>query len=198
MVARHPDLVCGEQVYWLRAQPTDPQETTRAPRLSVPGGREFQTQPDGLWVTLGVEGNAPASGRPARFADCIVVESCGTAQNLNDKRARYSARTSALVVVMRQPWLNKEVTRQRGWLQTRRILLRADLSSQGDVTLPVRHLRVLYSLDDAGKNSIYERATTSMVMEAHEYLLLQRLLQQFTAQQTQDFLKRMAPRRQYV
>jgi hypothetical protein len=79
----------GEYVYWLRAQPTDPGEAARAPRLTVPGSREFQTQPDGLWITLGVEATAAKAGA-ARFADCIVVEACGTAQNLSDKRARYS------------------------------------------------------------------------------------------------------------
>jgi hypothetical protein len=92
----------GEYVYWLRAQPTDPGETARAPRLAIPGSAEFQTQPDGLWITLGIE-TSVAEPDAARFADCIVVEACGTAQNLNDKRARYSARTTALVIEMRQP-----------------------------------------------------------------------------------------------
>jgi hypothetical protein len=187
----------GDYVYWLRAQPTDPAEAARAPRLSVPGSREFQTQPDGLWITLGVETTAAEVGQ-ARFADCVVVEACGTAQNLNDKRARYSARTTALVVEVRQPWLNTAVPRQGGGTKHRRVLLRAELPAHGEVLLPVRHLRVLYALDDRGASSLYARATTSMVMEAHEYVLPQRLLGQFNAQKTQEFLKRLAPRRQYV
>jgi hypothetical protein len=59
-------------------------------------------------------------------------------------------------------------------------------------------MRVLYALDDHGHSSLYQRATMSMVMEAHEFVLPQRLLDQYTAQQTQEFLKRLAPRRQYV
>src|SRR5712691_7825630 len=176
----------GEYVHWLRAQPTDPSEAARAPRLTVPGSREFQTQPDGLWITLGIETTAAESGA-ARFADCIVVEACGTAQNLSDKRARYCARTSALVIEMRQPWLNTDVPRQGGGRKQRRSLLRAELPTHGEVLLPVRHIRVLYALDDNGASSLYERATTSMVMEAHEYVLPQRLLRQFNAQRTQDF-----------
>src|SRR5438132_840116 len=144
----------GEQIYWLRAQPTTTGETAQAPRLSVPGSREFQTQPDGLWITLGVPGTAPDPGA-GRFADCLVVESCGTAQNLNDKRARYSARTVALVIVMRQPWLSTAVPRQGGGSKERRALLRAELPMHGEALLPIRHIRVLYALDDSGGSSLY-------------------------------------------
>ena len=55
----------------------------------------------------------------------------------------------------------------------------------------------VYALDDAGARSLYERATRSLVLEAHEYVLPQRFLQQWTAPEMQEFLKRMAPRRQY-
>ena len=178
----------GETVDWLRGQPKSVGDSHRSPRLTVPGSLEFQTQPDGLWIAVG----------ECPFVDCIVVEVCGNAQNLNDKRARYSARTSALVLEMRQPWLDAEVTRQGGGTRTRRVLLGRDLSEHGVVSLPVRHLRVLYALDDSGATSLYVRATRSMVMEGHEYVLPQRLLGQYNAQNTQGFLKRMAPRRQYL
>jgi hypothetical protein len=188
----------GDYVHWLRAQPTAADDTARAPRLTVPGSSEFQTQPDGLWITLGVVKPVPEIPPQARFADCLVVEVCGTAQNLSDKRARYSARTSALIIEMRQPWLNLEISRQGGGMQARRGLLGAALPASGEVLLPVRHLRVLYALDDQGAGSLYGRATTSLVMEAHEYLMPQRILRQWNAQRTQEFLKRMAPRRQYL
>jgi hypothetical protein len=99
---------------------------------------------------------------------------------------------------MRQPWLNTDVPRQGGGRKQRRALLRAELPTQGEVLLPIRHIRVLYALDDIGASSLYERATTSMVMEGHEYVLPQRLLRQYNAQGTQEFLKRMAPRRHYL
>src|SRR4051794_40711892 len=75
-------------LYWLRAQPTAAGEVHRSPRLAVPGGAEFQTQPDGLWVAT----------NDGTYADCVVIEACGPAQNLSDKRSRYSARTSSLLL----------------------------------------------------------------------------------------------------
>jgi hypothetical protein len=93
------------KVWWLRAQPTN--RGPRSPRLSAPGSRQFHTQPDGLWVSLGLprlEGETDP-----RYIDCIVVEACGTIQNLNDKRSRYAARSSALMVDMQRSWLNEEI-----------------------------------------------------------------------------------------
>lgn len=185
----------GEYIFWLRAQPNDVDDTQRSPRLTAAGSREFQTQPDGLWITLGGMGSQPVG--TSTFADCVVVEVCGTAQNLNDKRSRYSARTSALVIEMMQPWLDHEVPRQGGAVRMRRQLLASELPASGVVRRPVRHVRVLYALDDTGARSLYARATREIVLEAHEYMLPQRILQQWTAPEMQEFLKRMAPRRQY-
>lgn len=65
---------------WLRAQPTDGGRT--GPRLLRPGLAETspKTQPDGLWFAL-LQGQALS-------ASIFVVEVCGTAQNLHDKRSR--------------------------------------------------------------------------------------------------------------
>jgi hypothetical protein len=54
------------------AQPVT--ENVRAPRLTAPGSRAFQTQPDGLWVTLGI-GRTDAVTH-ATYVDCIVIEVC--------------------------------------------------------------------------------------------------------------------------
>jgi hypothetical protein len=167
----------------------------RAPRLAVPGSNVFQTQPDGLWLTFG-SGRSDVQSR-ATHVDCFVVESCGTAQNLNDKRARYAARTSSLMVEMHQPWLDCDVSLQAGAQRKRREVLQGSLESEGIVLLPVRHLRLLYALSDEGKNSLYHSARASMVFEAHEFVCPQRLLSQWNTQKMQEFLKRIAPRRQY-
>jgi hypothetical protein len=58
-------------------------------------------------------------------------------------------------------------------------------------------LRLLYALADKGSGSLFVRARTSIVMEAHEYVCPQRLLGQWNTQRMQQFLKGMSPRRQY-
>lgn len=180
----------GENTRWLRAQPRV--VGTTGPRLEVPGTGAFHTQPDGLWVTLGI---APSDvTTPARFADCVAVESCGTSQNLNDKRSRYGARTTSLMLKLPAAWLDASVTVQGGATRTRRQQLRGALPATGNVSLPIRHLRVLYALpNDGAPPSLYARVTAAMVMEAHEYVCPQSVLSNFNGPPHQKFLKRMAP-----
>lgn len=184
-------------LWWLRAQPQAESERARAPRLNVPGSDLFATQPDGLWMSLGIlRGDTNAV---AAFADCVVVEVCGTAQNLNDKRARYAARTTSLVLSVGQSWLDQRVRLQGqgGTEPQRRDVLGGQLPSDTDIRLPVRHLRVLYALPD-GPRPLYERARDSMVFEAHEFVCPQRMLGQWSGQPMQRFLKRMAPGCQFA
>ncbi len=157
----------------------------------LPGSRAFHTQPDGLWLTLGIARDDTST--VAVYADCIVVEVCGSGQNLNDKRARYAARTTALMVDMRTPWLDGTVTLQGrgGTRRARRDVLGGQLRE--NAVLPVRHLRVLYVLDDGGAKSLMQQAQANMVFEAHEYVCPQRVLGQWTAPPMQEFLKRMRP-----
>jgi hypothetical protein len=178
-------------IRWLRAQPID--GPGPAPRLALPGAGEFRAQPDGLWVTLGIRYDDTTS--KATFADCIAVESCGTGQNYNDKRSRYAARTTSLMIEFSSSWLDHEIPVQAGARRTRRELLRGALPPDDRVTLPVRHLRVLYALEDDGADSLYARVCRSGVLEAHEFVCRQQVLGQYNAQDFQRFLKGMAPDR---
>lgn len=175
---------------WLRAQPVA--GPGPAPLLVLPGAGEFHTQPDGLWVSLGIA--VDDRDTKATYADCVVVESCGSMQNFNDKRARYSARTTSLMLALAPRWLDHELGVQGGGRRTRRELLRGQLPPDDEVFLPVRDLRVLYALpDDAGIQSLYHRTRASGVLEAHEYLCPQKILGQLKGQEVQAFLKRMSP-----
>ena len=176
------------RVGWLRAQPSTGKTS---PRLQLPGAGAFRTQPDGLWVTLGIE---PADETTqASFVDCICIESCGTVQNFNDKRSRYAARTTSLMLAIPRRWLDGSVTVRAGATRARAEVLRGKLARE-DVSLPVRHLRILYALpDDDADPSLFARITAAMVLEAHEYVCPQRVLGQFKGQPMQKFLKRMAP-----
>jgi hypothetical protein len=163
----------------------------RAPRLTLPGSLVFQTQPDGLWLSLGIDrGDTQAS---ASFADCIVIESCGNLANLYDKRSRYAARTTSLVIDIRKVWLNQQVVvRGRGGpTRARAELLGGQL--EDDVSLPIRSLRTLYAIP----HDLYIQARKSMVLEAHEFMCAQSRLGQFNSKPMQNFLKGMAQHRQW-
>jgi hypothetical protein len=150
-------------------------------------------QPDGMWLTLGIRYDAP--GTRAAFADCIVVESCRTIQNYNDKRSRHAAGTTSLMVELSEPWLEHRVIVQGGATRSRRELLQGGLPPDARVSLPLRHLRVLYALADDDDRSPYTRVRDSGVLEAHEFVCRQEVLGQYKSQAVQAFLKGMAPDR---
>lgn len=132
------------------------------------------------------------------YADCVVIESCGTEQNLFDKRSRYAARTTSTLLELRRSWLEEEIRLpgRGGPLRSRGSALGGtlgDLRERERVVLPVRHLRVLYALPDEGPQSLLARVRNRMTFEAHEFVCPQRLLTQWNLGGMQDFLKRMAP-----
>jgi hypothetical protein len=157
----------------------------------VPGSLVLQTQPDGLWLSLGIERGAAET--EARFADCIVIESCGNLPNLYDKRSRYAARTTSLVVDIRRVWLDQQVvTRGRGGPKRARRELLGGLLEE-DVSLPIRTLRTLYALP----SDLYAVARGSLVLEAHEFMCAQSRLGQYNSKPMQNFLKAMGQHRQW-
>lgn len=155
---------------WLRAQPVDGRST--APRLNRPGVRDFTawTQPDGLWISLANDTTQPVS------AALLVVEVCGTWQNLADKRSRYSPSNSALLVHLSAAWLSERVRVQHGAMPQRWTLLDAfEEQPTADLRLPVRSLRVLYSLPNdvhprKRDSMMYCQAKDSLALEAHEFI----------------------------
>jgi hypothetical protein len=182
----------GSGISWLRAQPVI--DAVAGPRLELPGAGAFRTQPDGLWVSLGI--NRSDTETQATYADCIVIESCGRAQNFADKRSRYAARTSSLMLGLPKPWLEVVVSIQGGGSRTRRQVLRGRLSHDENLALPVRQLRVLYALPDDDPSKLYARVSSQLSLEAHEFVCPQPVLRQYNAQKTQAFLKRMGPHHQ--
>jgi hypothetical protein len=158
------------------------------PLIYTAGGLGFATEPDGLWLAIGDEPKAEAS---STFADCMIIEVCGTRQNLFDKRSRYASRTDSLVVDIRHEWLDEEIpTRGRGGpRRSRREVLRHRLPEDGVIRLPVRHVRVLYALPDP----LFLQVARGLPMQAFEFLCPYPRPEQFNAQVTQSFLQRMAP-----
>jgi len=175
----------GSGVYWLRAQPKETGKKATGPRLVAPGSKLFKTQPDGLWITFG---NDDETAGGARFADCVAVEVCGTMQNLWDKRWRFASRTSSSVLDVPKKWL-KETVKTVGFAGP--IRSRADLLGVEPVPVevPVRYLRVLYTLPAAR----FPNAASELLLEGHEYLASQASLKVYHGQPMQRFLKGMAP-----
>lgn len=91
----------------------------------------------------------------AEYVDCVAVEVSRSSQDFADKRSRFAATTSSLVVDLPLKWLDREIpTQGKGNVkQARRKLLGGNLPTTGKVRIPVRHLRVLYALPDQGKGS---------------------------------------------
>lgn len=182
----------GEE-WWLRAQPKDGPSAPTGPRLMAPGSKLFATQPDGLWITLGIPRGDTASR--AEHIDCIAIEASRSRQNLADKRSRYAASTTSLVVDLPLKWLDKLISVQgQGNVQrTRRELLGGNLATTGAVRLPVRHLRVLYALPNNGQQSLFKSVKRSVPLGAHEFLCTHGLLGSWPRISSSGLFQRMAP-----
>lgn len=174
---------------WLRAQPRSLEHEAVCPRFYLTGSRGFRTQPDGLWIAIGA--GSAEHDEPGSFVDCIVIEVCGTRQNLMDKRARYAAGTGSFELEIPSTWLDEKVrTRGKGGpLRTRRAIIRTPLPKDRAVQLPVRHVRVLYAVPKPDFAGI----AVGLPLQAHEFLCPYPRLGQYWARPTQELLKRMAP-----
>ncbi|MFI4893176.1 MAG: hypothetical protein ACIAQ0_07035 [Phycisphaerales bacterium JB058] len=175
--------------YWLRARPNDNGDTGTLPRLSVPGASLFTTQPDGLWVYL----MATADDSDFEYADIIAVEVCGTMQNLHDKRSRFLASGSSVILRIPVTWLRGEMAVAGGGRSSRISAAGwADLDDQvpqqGEVRLPVRFARVVFALP----NELYADWRSNGVPAGHEYYMRHSSLRTMTGQAGQAFLSRMS------
>ena len=158
---------------WLRAQPKD--GVTTGPTIVAAGSGAFSTQPDGLWLALGES-----------CVHAFVIEACGNGQNFNDKRARYQARTSALMLRLPLNWLRHHIRRQSGGQRPRWQLLGLSEEPAVEIALPVRSLRVLYAL----RSVHYNAAFTEIPLEAHEFLARVTDLRNWSSPPLQRLLKR--------
>lgn len=167
----------GGKGFWLRGQPKAGR--IAGPKLSSPGALLFATQPDGLWVHF----------REINSCDVVAIEICGTDQNLNDKRSRYIPASHSLVLTCSRRWLEEEVKVQgRGWKVR---WLAAGTFAQlpaGDISVPVRHLRVLYAIP----NALYDRWCPNHVPTGYEFFCPHSSLDGYNSQKMQSFLRQMS------
>jgi hypothetical protein len=171
--------VPGKHGFWMRGQPKDGQAV--GPHLAAPGTKSFKTQPDGLWVYFqGIE-----------CCDVIVVEVCGTAQNLNDKRSRYIPASHSLILNCNKGWLNEKIPVQSGGSKARWEAAVSLFKSEPteDIAVPVRHLRVIYVLPQ----ELYDAWCSEHTPAGHEFFCSHASLDSYTSPKMQAFLRQMSP-----
>jgi hypothetical protein len=171
------------QGFWVRAQPVDkPRPAYRTPTLAAPGAKVFKTQPDGMWICF----------FPDRFCDIIVVEVCGSNQNLNDKRSRYMGASNSLLVECGADWFTDKIMADgRGMPRWRAAGLRH--RPKRDRKYAVRGLRVLFALP----TSIYDEWGANHVPMGHEFFFRHSSLGSYNAQKMQAFLGSMSVTSQF-
>jgi hypothetical protein len=153
--------------------------------LHAPGANLFHTQPDGLWLYF-------AEGL---YADAICVEVCNSVQNLNDKRSRYIPSSHSLMVTASVAWLTQLMTIQSAGRMARWEASRTFAQvPQADVTLPVRHLRVLYSL----KKPDYDKWRANHIPAGYEYFCRHSSLATINSPTMKLFLRQMSVAAQFL
>lgn len=166
--------------YWIRAQPKDAGCTAPTPRIFSAGADVFATQPDGMWCYL--------SRREC--VDVICVEVSRSTQNFRDKRSRYSSTGHSLIMKIGRAWLREAIRLQGGGTMPRwRAAGTLDEEPSSELKLPVRYLRVVFSLP----NALHDKLKGSVIAAGHEYFLRHTTLDGYNAQATQSFLRSLAP-----
>jgi hypothetical protein len=141
--------------FWVRARPSPAKSS---PVFSAPGSDLFKppkTQPDGLWVFA-----------KKFYADAIVIEVCGTIQNLNDKRSRYIPASHSLVLTCPKSWLRSDIALPHGGSQpVWKSLQFLQTEPDKELIIPVRFLRVLYAL----KSNDYDKWASAHSPAGYEF-----------------------------
>jgi hypothetical protein len=163
--------------FWIRGQPKDGNRP--GPRLSSPGARLFGTQPDGLWVHF----------KETTSCDVVAVEVCGTIQNLNDKRSRYIPASHSLILTCTAAWLKEEIPVQKSGKRPRwQACASFKTEPSEDVSVPVRHLRVLYGIP----NDLYQKWCREHTPTGYEFFCPHSSLATYNSPPMQRFLRQMS------
>jgi hypothetical protein len=122
------------------------------------------------------------------YADVIVVEVCGSIQNLNDKRSRYLPASHSIVLTCPIEWLLEETPIHGGGRAQRWRAMRTLGKPRTDLTVPIRHLRVLYALP----NNLYDKWIPNHVPTGYEFCCTHKSLKGHNSQKMQKFLRQMS------
>lgn len=164
----------------LRWQPVNSDEKETSPIIKTPGTKIFRTQPDWLWFSVSDDYS---------FCDLLVIEDSSTKQNLNDKRSRYIPSSHSLVLTVNKTWLDKNISKAGGWSEYRWRALWLKKTIEGEkIDLPIRYMRVIYSL----WGELYEKVKENIVPTWYESYVKRVSMKSFTSQKFQNFLQYLA------
>jgi len=163
--------------YWIQGQPR--QANATGPRISSPGAKLFNTQPDGLWAHF--QGDTSC--------DVVAIEVCGTIQNLNDKRSRYIPASHSLILRCPLDWLEEKITVQKGGKFPRwKAAGTFDTKPGQELMVPIRHLRVLYGIP----NALYDEWSRQHTPTGYEFFSPHSSLHTYNSPAMQAFLRQMS------
>lgn len=174
---------CSTGEYWLRCRPSQkPKAKPGHPVLALAGSEFFTTEPDGMWAYF----------RGLSSVDVIVFEVCGTTQNFFDKRARYLASGSSLLLRVPEKWFAGKIKVQRGGIKTRQsacgTLAGKAISKSEPTFFPIRALRAVFVFPD----DQYKLWKDSVAPAGHEFFMRHSSFKTGNSPSTQKFLKRMS------
>ena len=178
----------SQKAKWIRCQPKARHAANVVhPHLHRPGAVTGWIRPDCMYVRA-----TPEQGYI--FADVMTFEVCSSFQNIEEKRGKYGAGDSALLVDFRGKWLSTPLYpsgpktaysylfgNQDGAVET---------DDAKDITAVTRALRVLYFIN---RNKIKDEQVRDIVPRAWEFFFPDSSIKSLTAQQFRDFIKRISP-----
>ncbi len=164
----------GER-WWLRCQPAEGEVTH--PRIRPLGSKLFATQPDGLFAQFGPAGN---------YVDIVAIEVCSSFQNLFDKRSRYSATTTSVVLDVPLAWWNAKTHKNQTWFAASGAFRQIPLQ---DTFHPIRHSRAIFILP----NEHYADWFRNSSAQGHEFFMPLSSIDSFNSAKMQLFLARLDP-----
>lgn len=102
-------------------------------------------------------------------ADILAIETCGSLQNVHDKRSRFLASTGSLLLLIPARWLGGLQQVQHGAIHERWRTFGDAVTAKpaDDMRVPVARLRIFLFVPDDHLESIAEK----IALEPHEYLL---------------------------
>jgi hypothetical protein len=170
----------SEAALWLRARPKTGRVTH--PCIKYAGSDQLSTEPDGMYIRI-CEHLLPSNS----YVDVIAIEHSNTGTNVNDKRSRYSPALPALQVHIPKNWLAEDITTLHK--QTKPRWQAAGLGQEPThaLHLPIRNVRVLFSLQD----EVYASFRRDYPPAGHEYFCKHSSLGSITSDAFRQFLEQM-------
>lgn len=189
---------------WLRLLPFPIRGGPIKPYLHTPGGALISS-PDGMFGAFG-----------ENFVDVLILEHCSSKQNFFDKRSRYGASHSSIILGLPSAWCNDWIARVHGghggsWKYFGELVQQSGKvpsppwlgrcvhpnakRSEYDWKFPVRSLICVYFLNPTDKVALEK---SGLVLPRHEYVTTHSRIAQITAQSFRKWISAAMDTNQFL